>query len=80
MSQLPIQEPFDGARDAARAPDARSAAPRTDDAVFDTPVLAGPLRRRVCVLCGHPLRAGQPMVRIQGSTIHARCSSTGRSR
>jgi hypothetical protein len=30
---------------------------------------------RLCVLCGRPLRAGQHMLRVHGSTIHARCSS-----
>lgn len=29
---------------------------------------------RVCVLCGMALRNGQPMLRVQGSTVHARCS------
>jgi hypothetical protein len=37
---------------------------------------AGVARTRLCVLCGHPLRAGQHMIRVHGSTIHARCSST----
>ncbi|MDT7713559.1 MAG: hypothetical protein QOG46_2389, partial [Pseudonocardiales bacterium] len=31
---------------------------------------------RLCVLCGHPLRAGQHMLRVHGSTIHARCSNS----
>jgi hypothetical protein len=35
-------------------------------------------RVRLCVLCGGPLRAGQHMIRVHGSTIHARCSSTKR--
>jgi len=39
---------------------------------------AGVARTRLCVLCGHPLRAGQHMLRVHGSTIHARCSNTGR--
>jgi hypothetical protein len=33
---------------------------------------------RVCVLCGHSLVAGQRVVRVHGSTLHARCCSTGR--
>jgi hypothetical protein len=33
-------------------------------------------RTRLCVLCGRPLRAGQHMLRVHGSTIHARCSNT----
>jgi hypothetical protein len=48
-------------------------------AVPDAPVPDRLRRTRVCVLCGQPLRAGQPMLRIQGSTIHARCSSASRS-
>jgi hypothetical protein len=48
-----------------------------------TPVIAGVTparvaRTRMCVLCGHPLRAGQHIMRVHGSTIHARCSSSGR--
>jgi hypothetical protein len=39
---------------------------------------AGIARPRLCVLCGRPLRAGQHMLRVHGSTIHARCSNTGR--
>jgi hypothetical protein len=35
-------------------------------------------RPRVCVLCGDALRAGQHMLRVHGSTIHARCTNTGR--
>ncbi len=35
-------------------------------------------RVRLCILCGQPLHAGQHMLRIHGSTIHARCSKTGR--
>jgi hypothetical protein len=35
-------------------------------------------RTRLCVLCGQPLRAGQHMLRVHGSTIHARCTNTGR--
>jgi hypothetical protein len=35
-------------------------------------------RIRVCVLCGSPLRSGQHMLRIHGSTIHAQCSDTSR--
>jgi hypothetical protein len=35
-------------------------------------------RTRLCVLCGHPLRTGEHMLRVHGSTIHARCTNTGR--
>jgi hypothetical protein len=35
-------------------------------------------RTRLCILCGRPLRSGQHMLRVHGSTIHARCSSSGR--
>ena len=34
-------------------------------------------RARVCVLCGRPLRAGQRMLRVHGTTVHARCTNTG---
>ncbi len=57
------------------------------DAQFGSPVpppiaaepisMSGP-RLRVCVLCGDPLRAGQHVLRIHGSTIHARCSHSTR--
>jgi hypothetical protein len=32
-------------------------------------------RVRLCILCDRPLRAGQHMLRVHGSTIHARCSN-----
>jgi hypothetical protein len=51
-------------------------APLTDEASADAPVPVGLRPTRICVLCGHPLRAGQRMLRIQGTTIHARCSTT----
>ena len=35
-------------------------------------------RVRVCVLCGDVLRPGQRIIRVQGSSIHARCSTLGR--
>jgi len=35
-------------------------------------------RPRLCVLCGGELRAGQHMLRVHGSTIHARCTNAGR--
>lgn len=35
-------------------------------------------RTRLCVLCGEPLRAGQRLARVQGSTIHARCGHGAR--
>jgi hypothetical protein len=44
----------------------------------DAIVQAGGARPRLCVLCGRPLRAGQHTLRVHGSTIHARCSNTGR--
>ena len=37
----------------------------------------GARRARVCVLCGRPLRAGQRMLRVHGTTVHARCRDTG---
>ena len=39
----------------------------------DTP----PPQPRLCILCGGQLRSGQRMLRVHGTTIHARCSSTG---
>jgi hypothetical protein len=46
---------------------------QTDD------VLARPVSRlRMCVLCGHPLRTGQHLTRVQGSTVHARCCGSSR--
>jgi hypothetical protein len=35
-------------------------------------------RMRFCVLCGEPLRVGQRLTRVQGSTIHVRCGNGGR--
>ncbi|HEY1537790.1 MAG TPA: hypothetical protein VGF63_00225 [Solirubrobacteraceae bacterium] len=35
-------------------------------------------RIRLCILCGRPVRAGQHILRVHGSTIHARCSVSGR--
>jgi hypothetical protein len=56
-----------------------------DHADTSTPALiAGELlsasagKARLCILCGGPLRAGQHMIRLHGSTIHARCSTTKR--
>jgi hypothetical protein len=54
--------------------------PTAAGAFADAPVPDGLRRTRVCVLCGHPLRAGQPMLRIQGSTIHVRCTNASRHR
>lgn len=42
---------------------------------------ASPVREaktRLCALCTEPVRAGQPLIRVHGSTIHARCSATSR--
>jgi len=30
---------------------------------------------RLCVLCGAPLRVGQRLLRVHGTTVHARCTS-----
>jgi hypothetical protein len=35
---------------------------------------------RLCILCGGPLRGGQHVIRVHGSTIHAHCSATNRDR
>jgi hypothetical protein len=50
--------------------DVSTAAPIADELLSAS---AG--RVRLCVLCGGPLRAGQHMIRVHGSTIHARCST-----
>jgi hypothetical protein len=41
-------------------------------------VLRAVPRPRLCVLCGNPLRAGQHLRRVQGSTVHASCRSSSR--
>jgi hypothetical protein len=33
-------------------------------------------RPRLCVLCGGPLLTGQHMLRVHGTTVHARCSQS----
>jgi hypothetical protein len=35
------------------------------------------IRARRCILCGRPLRAGQHMLRVQDTTVHARCTTIG---
>ncbi len=61
------------------------ARPRHDADIAMPAPIAGELlsasagRVRLCILCGGPLRAGQHMIRVHGSTIHARCSSAKRS-
>jgi hypothetical protein len=74
MSQIPGREttkPLD------QAPPITGGA-ITGGAFAHAPTPDGLRRTRVCVLCGQPLRAGQSMLRIQGSTIHARCSNASR--
>jgi hypothetical protein len=63
---VPISPPR---RDEASLP--TMASPMAD---ADEHVLASAARTRVCILCGHPLRIGQRMLRVHGSTIHARCT------
>jgi hypothetical protein len=81
MTQIPTRttRPFDQhLREAARQLSARPAPSLADgDAQTAAPLPTGLRRTRVCVLCGQPLRAGQPMLRLQGTTIHARCSKAG---
>ena len=31
------------------------------------------VERRVCPLCGHPIRGGQRIAHVHGSTVHAAC-------
>ena len=64
-----------------RRRDTRAAPPKDELAnLAATPLVASisPGRIRLCILCGQPLRAGQHMLRIHGSTIHACCNKTGR--
>jgi hypothetical protein len=46
--------------------------------VTGTPSVSGAPRVRVCILCGDPLRAGQRIIRVQGSNVHARCTTNVR--
>lgn len=46
--------------------------------IADELLSASPRQVRLCVLCGGSLRAGQHLIRVHGSTIHARCSTTKR--
>jgi hypothetical protein len=79
MSQTPpvrtATDPLDPAR--------RPASPATRAVIHPLPTIASRSlpakagRTRLCILCGHPLRAGQSMLRIHGSTIHARCTNPG---
>ncbi len=58
---------------------ARSIAPPPPPQPADDADVLRPLARlRICVLCGHPLRTGQHLTRVQGSTVHARCRSSSR--
>lgn len=85
MAQTPARtatNPRDGARRDAPppplSPDASLNAHPPAAALIADPddMRASVNRTRLCVLCGRPLRAGQHMLRIHGSTIHARCSNT----
>jgi hypothetical protein len=64
---VPISPP---PRDEASHPPTASLIADDDDEL----ALVGATRTRVCILCGHPLRIGQRMLRVHGSTIHARCT------
>jgi hypothetical protein len=61
------------ARDPAVGVRSPAASP-IDDA--DGLMPASAAKTRLCVLCGEPLRAGQRLLRVHGSTIHSRCTST----
>jgi hypothetical protein len=63
---VPISPPR---RDAASLPPTASL--MADD---DELLMAGAARTRVGILCGHTLRTRQHMLRVHGSTIHARCT------
>jgi hypothetical protein len=48
--------------------------PREDGLLVDVNALLPRVTRpRRCVLCGGPLRTGQHMLRVHGTTVHARC-------
>jgi hypothetical protein len=59
---------------AAAALTARVRSPQPPSPVVTRPPAARLTGPRVCILCGGPLRGGQPMLRVHGTTIHARCS------
>jgi hypothetical protein len=69
----PATEPLMAEVDGMRASPTRAQAATATDAGRPR---AG--RMRLCVLCGEPLRAGQRLTRVQGSTIHMRCGNGGR--
>jgi hypothetical protein len=76
-----VVEPATLASDAPPLASARSRAtglPRADAADIVELDQAPAARVRLCVLCGSRLRAGQRVVRIQGSIVHARCSAVER--
>jgi hypothetical protein len=75
----PIQPHPDGAPSPTPPADLEAplrAQPRENGSLVDADALL--LRRvprpRLCVLCGGPLRTGQHMLRVHGTTVHARCS------
>jgi hypothetical protein len=43
----------------------------------DELIRSNAIRARRRVLCGRPLRAGQHLLRVHGTTVHARCSKPG---
>ena len=65
------------ARHLASAPSSADVRLHVDTPAAGPTPMSGP-RIRMCVLCGEPLRAGQHILRIHGTTVHARCTrSTG---
>jgi hypothetical protein len=69
LEQFPPDDP---------SPDEKAMAQRTPSLGPLSSLPDKPLRPRVsgppaCILCGAGLRAGQPILRIDGTTIHARC-------
>jgi len=51
----------------------RPALPPTGDG--DRLLRSAGAQGRICILCGGPLRAGQRLIRVHGSTIHAGCGT-----
>lgn len=64
-----------GQASVAGEPGERTPAP---GAVAGVSPAARPANTRLCALCGEPLRAGQHLIRVHGSTIHTRCLAAGR--
>jgi len=74
----PIDQPRPGAPTTPQANlDVGARTPPATPLIADADSLRARLTpTRLCILCGRPLRVGQHMLRVHGSTIHARCGSS----